>query len=325
MSLLLISVFFVSLIHHLLVHCLPAHHLLSYISLSSTSLPLISCSILSLPITSCPFSPSPSSPVPCPLLLHHLPALHFLPIPCWDGSANTPKDPSEPPGCLQLPRPLFGSLFPPHCPGAAVAGRDRGRPRARSPGSGGGAEMPYLLISTQIRLVSSGGTPGGGEFREKGRDRPWRAVRPEVRSQARLALLLLGWCRFGGPPALPGCAPVPAVGCPAQLRESPRCSHPGSAVPKSSCPTATHLGNLQRDGTNATQLVFPRPRIPGCKTRPREWAWLGQAGAGQGLGSQAAITIREHWWDWWLSLSDKATKQTLLPGTGRTQILQDSP
>lgn len=191
--------------------------------------------------------------------------------------------------------------------------------------------MPYLLISTQIRLVSSGGTPGGGEFREKGRDRPWRAVRPEVRSQAGLALLLLGvvqvwgWCRFGGPPALPGCAPVPAVGCPAQLRESPRCSHPGSAVPKSSCPTATHLGNLQRDGTNATQLVFPRPRIPGYKTRPREWAWLGQAGAGQGLGSQAAITIREHWWDWWLSLSDKATKQTLLPGTGRTQILQDSP
>lgn len=57
--------------------------------------------------------------------------------------------------------------------------------------------MPYLLISTQIRLVSPAGTPGGGEYRGAGRDRPGRAVRPAqpavplVRSRHGLALLLL--------------------------------------------------------------------------------------------------------------------------------------
>lgn len=72
--------------------------------------------------------------------------------------------------------------------------------------------MPYLLISTQIRLVSSGGTPGGGEFREKGRDRPWRAVRPEVRSQAGLALLLLGVVQVWGTPSAARLCPSACCG-----------------------------------------------------------------------------------------------------------------
>lgn len=42
------------------------------------------------------------------------------------------------------------------------------------------------------------------------------------------------------------------------------------------------------------------------------------------MGSLAGIGVQEHWWHCWLSLSDKATEQTLLPGTGSTHILQDS-
>lgn len=141
---------------------------------------------------------------------------------------------------------------------------------------------------------------------------------------------------MGDPPARPGCAkrPVTDVGCPAQLRETPRCPRSSSAASKPSCPnqrlTWETCGGIPRTPKGrlrlSSPLVFPRPQtvIPGWKTRPREWAWLGLTGAEQWLGSLAGITVQKHWWDCWLSLSDKATKQTLPPGTGSTHILQDS-
>lgn len=65
----------------------------------------------------CSSFPGPSSPcsspsVPCTLLLHHLPALHLPPIPCWDGSARIPRDPSELPGCPPTPLGAFSPAVP---------------------------------------------------------------------------------------------------------------------------------------------------------------------------------------------------------------------
>ncbi|XP_064281823.1 GTP cyclohydrolase 1 feedback regulatory protein [Passer domesticus] len=144
---------------------------------------LLSCSILSLLIISCPLSPSPSSPAPSspilspspsspvlclpvhPLLLHPLPAPHLLSPPA--PSPSSPSPPAhpvlggqcrDPEGSIGAPRAL--RELSPRRPGAGP-----GAAPGRCPGSGGGsggAEMPYLLISTQIRL-EAGPTMVGDE------------------------------------------------------------------------------------------------------------------------------------------------------------------
>nr|XP_054490972.1 GTP cyclohydrolase 1 feedback regulatory protein [Agelaius phoeniceus] len=132
---------------HLLLRPLPAHHLLSFVSQS-----IISCSILSLLIISCSSPSVPSCSIPfqpftsCPSLVGKA-------APRSRGIPRSPPDPSGP-----------GAFSPPP-PGGGGGGAGPGAAPGRSPWSGGGsggAEMPYLLISTQIRL-EAGPTMVGDE------------------------------------------------------------------------------------------------------------------------------------------------------------------
>nr|XP_002193075.2 GTP cyclohydrolase 1 feedback regulatory protein [Taeniopygia guttata] len=142
-------------------------------------LPAINFRFLRLPYPSSPCSLPPRSSAPCPT--SPCPPRPCISSPGPSSPSSSSPGPSSPCSSLSVPScPSLGGTaaprsrgirrsppgaFSPPLPGAVVAGRDRGRPRARSPRSGGGsggAEMPYLLISTQIRL-EAGPTMVGDE------------------------------------------------------------------------------------------------------------------------------------------------------------------